>query len=100
MFDLARRPTLARLSCRVSLSRAYSTGPNESIIDLLQKCLKEEDSSPTRNAYKVRSFQVAIAAIHKHDKPIRSGQEAIELRGIGLGIANRIDFYLQGKEYV
>lgn len=99
MFDLARRPTLARLSCRVSLSRAYSTGPNESIIDLLQKCLKEEDSSPTRNAYKVRSFQVAIAAIHKHDKPIRSGQEAIELRGIGLGIANRIDFYLQGKEY-
>jgi hypothetical protein len=42
--------------------------------------LKEEDSSPTRNAYKVRSFQVAIAAIHEHDKPIRSGQEAIEVR--------------------
>src|SRR6266702_2111247 len=42
--------------------------------------LKEEDSSPTRNAYKVRSFQVAIAAIHGHDKPIRSGQEAIKVR--------------------
>ena len=80
--------------------------------------LKEEDSSPTRNAYKVRSFQVAMAAIYEHDKPIRSGQEAnkvclrvasslgtcghttFQLRGIGLGIANRIDFFLQGKEYV
>ena len=79
--------------------------------------LKEEDSSPTRNGYKVRSFQAAIAAIHEHDKPIRSGKEAIkvrtawsplnrttyctiQLRGIGLGIANRIDFFLQGKEYV
>ncbi|KAI0301229.1 hypothetical protein B0F90DRAFT_1628793, partial [Multifurca ochricompacta] len=51
------------------------------------------------NAYKVRSFQVAIAAILEHDKPIKSGQEAIKLRGIGLGIANRIDFFLQGKEY-
>ncbi|KAH9057523.1 hypothetical protein EDB87DRAFT_1686253 [Lactarius vividus] len=90
---------LARLSCRASLSRAYSSGPNQAIIDLLQRCLKEEDSSPTRNAYKVRSFQVALAAIHEHNKPICSGQEAIKLRGIGLGIANRIDFFLQGKEY-
>jgi hypothetical protein len=41
--------------------------------------LKEEDTSPTRNAYKVRSYQVALAAIYQHDKPIRSGQEAIEV---------------------
>ena len=41
--------------------------------------LKEEDSSPTRNKYKVRSFQVALAAIYEHDKPIRSGKEAIEV---------------------
>ena len=133
MFELARCSNLARLACRVSLSRVYSTAPNQPIIDVLQRCasrlgwryllahrspgLKEEDSSPTRNAYKVRSFQVAIAAIHKHDKPIRSGKEALkvrtacssldpfgshsfQLRGIGLGIANRIDFFLQGKEYV
>ncbi|KAH8984406.1 hypothetical protein EDB92DRAFT_2000020 [Lactarius akahatsu] len=99
MFKLARCSTLARLSCRASLSRAYSTAPNQAIIDLLQRCLKEENSSPTRNAYKVRSFQVALAAIYEHNKPIRSGQEAIKLRGIGLGIANRIDFFLQGKEY-
>ena len=64
-----------------SRSRTYSTHPNNAIIDLLTRCthpyygprddtrfrhclgLKEEDSSPTRNAYKVRSFQVAIAAI-------------------------------------
>lgn len=42
--------------------------------------LKEEDSSPKRNAYKVRSYQVALAAIHQHDKPIRSGQEATKVR--------------------
>lgn len=88
-----------RLPSRVSFSRAYSTRPNNAIIDLLQKCLKEENSSPTRNAYKVRSFQNAIATIYEHEKPIRSGKEASKLRGIGSGIANRIDFFLQGKEY-
>ncbi|KAH9172064.1 hypothetical protein EDB89DRAFT_1851657 [Lactarius sanguifluus] len=48
---------------------------------------------------KCAPFQVALAAIYEHNKPIRSGKEAIKLRGIGLGIANRIDFFLQGKEY-
>src|SRR6266702_5225799 len=38
MFDLARCSNLARLSCRVSVSRAYSTRPNRAIIDLLQRC--------------------------------------------------------------
>jgi DNA polymerase beta len=42
--------------------------------------MKEEDASPSRNGYKVRSFQVAIAAINDHKKPIRSGQEAIKVR--------------------
>jgi hypothetical protein len=42
--------------------------------------LKEEDSSPTRNKYKVRTFQNAIATIHEHDKPIRSGEEASKVR--------------------
>ncbi|KAI9443613.1 hypothetical protein H4582DRAFT_1209230 [Lactarius indigo] len=99
MFKLARCTNLTRLFCRASLSRVYSTGPNQAIIDLLQRCLKEEVSSPTRNAYKIRSFRVALVAICEHDKPIRSGKGAIKLRGIGLGIANRIDFFLQGKEY-
>ncbi|KAI0249051.1 hypothetical protein BJV78DRAFT_1378383 [Lactifluus subvellereus] len=94
-----RRLTPTPISCCLSRSRTYTTGHNKVIIDLLTRCLKEEDSSPTRNAYKIRSFQVAIAAVHEHDKPIRSGKEAIKLRGIGLGIANRIDFFLQGKEY-
>ncbi|KAI0286395.1 hypothetical protein BC826DRAFT_90814 [Russula brevipes] len=88
-----------RLSLARSRSRPYSTSPNKAIIDLLTRCLGEEDSSPKRNAYKVRSYQVAIAAINGHDKPIRSGQEAIKLRGIGFGMANRIDFFLQGKEH-
>ena len=75
-----------------SFSRAYSTHSNKGIIDLLQKCtsnsrphlsllivnqgLKEENSSPTRNQYKVRSFQNAIASIYEHNKPISSGKEA------------------------
>ncbi|KAH9983020.1 hypothetical protein BJV74DRAFT_55786 [Russula compacta] len=87
------------LFSRLSSSLSRSTHPNKAIIDLLTRCLKEEHSSPTRNSYKIRSFQLAIAAIHGHNSPIRSGKEAITLRGIGLGIANRIDFFLQGKEY-
>lgn len=91
----------SRLSSSFARSRSRtcstSTGPNKAIIDLLTRCirllqnsqddahtrlclgLKEEDSSLTRNAYKVRSYQVALAAIHQHDKPIRSGQEAIKV---------------------
>lgn len=42
--------------------------------------LNEEDSSPTRNAYKIRSYQVALAAVYQHDKPIRSGKEATKVR--------------------
>jgi hypothetical protein len=85
------------LSSGLSRSRNYSTERNKAIIDLLTKCeltpwcsnidvqypalsgLKEEDVSPTRNAYKIRSFEIAIAAIRGHDKPIHSGQEAIKV---------------------
>lgn len=88
-----------RLASVLSHSRSYSTAPNKAIIDLLTRCLKEEDSSPSRNGYKIRSFQSAIAAVYEHKKPIRSGQEAIKLRGIGHGIANRIEFFLQGNEH-
>lgn len=87
-----------RLVSLSSLSRSYSTGPNKAIIDLLARCmrasyhpqhdthlahrpgLQEEDSSPSRNAYKIRSFQSAIAAIHEHKKPICSGEDAIKVR--------------------
>jgi hypothetical protein len=47
---------------------------------IVQPGLKEENSSPTRNAYKVRSFQNAIATIYEHEKPIRSGKEASKVR--------------------
>lgn len=124
-----------RLAAALSHSRSYSTTPNKPIIDFLTRCnrashrsqydthlgrrpgLKEEDSSPSRNGYKTRSFRSAIAAIYEHKEPIRSGKEAIkvrplapstltplfmppQLRGVGLGIANRIEFFLQGKEDV
>lgn len=93
--------TRLTLSSSLSPSRSYSTsiGPNKAIIDLLTRCilfflenirrtifilvclgLNEEDSSPTRNAYKIRSYQVALAAIHQHDKPIHSGKEATKVR--------------------
>jgi hypothetical protein len=47
---------------------------------LLSLGLNTENSSPTRNGYKVRSYQVALAAIHQHDEPIRSGKDAIKVR--------------------
>ncbi|KAI9452760.1 hypothetical protein BJY52DRAFT_1214436 [Lactarius psammicola] len=94
--------SLSTLLSRVFFESLFDTSQSSHYRPLAEMCvvrLKEEDTSPTRNAYKIRSFQVAIAAIYEHNKPIRSGYEAIKLRGIGFGIANRIDFFLQGKEY-
>ncbi|KAI0039779.1 Nucleotidyltransferase [Auriscalpium vulgare] len=59
----------------------------------------DEESSPARNGYKVRSFQIAISALRQEKQKIASGQEAMKLRGIGVGIAERIDMHLAGKEY-
>ena len=95
MFLFTRRSS----SFARSHPKSYSTSAslNKKIIDLLTRCMrsyhnfqdnahtclclgmKEEDSSPTRNAYKVRSYQLAIAAIHQHGKSIHSGQEAIKV---------------------
>ncbi|KAA1469671.1 Nucleotidyltransferase [Dentipellis sp. KUC8613] len=61
--------------------------------------MKEEDASPLRNAYKVRSFQNAIKAIAQLDHDLASGADALKLNGIGSSIAFRIDLFLEGKEY-
>ncbi|KAI0312060.1 hypothetical protein OF83DRAFT_692087 [Amylostereum chailletii] len=91
-----------RLHLSQLYSRSYSrreNSPNAGIVDFLTRAQKEEDTSSERNAYKVRSFNLAIAAISQLDKPLLSGQEAMKLRGIGRGIAERIDLYLQGTDF-
>ncbi|KAI0064124.1 Nucleotidyltransferase [Artomyces pyxidatus] len=101
MFTRLLRSSL-RLSIPETSSRFYSTGTgahNDEIIALLNRCIQEEEASPTRNGYKIRSFLSAITAIRSYPRPIRSGQEAMKLKGIGFGIADRIDLHLSGKQY-
>jgi hypothetical protein len=76
--------------------------------------------SATRNVYKVRAFATAIKAISQLDRPIRTAAEAKsvshpssclgddlphdwacrQLKGVGVGIAKRIEAFLSGSEYV
>ncbi|KAI0031926.1 hypothetical protein K488DRAFT_36065, partial [Vararia minispora EC-137] len=51
------------------------------------------------NAYKVRSYLAAINAIRNAQQPITSGKDAAKLKGVGPGIAERVDIFLQGKDY-
>jgi hypothetical protein len=78
---------------------------------------EQEDTSPTRNAFKVRAFQSAIKVINQLDHPLRSVEEAksvripsepqhifalnmLQLKGVGPGITQRIELYLTGQNYV
>lgn len=67
---------------------------------MLSQSLEHEDSSPDRNVYKVRAFARAIEAIGALEEPVRNVAEVKKLKGVGVGISNRIDAFLSGKHHV
>lgn len=67
---------------------------------MLSQSLKQEDSSPDRNVYKVRAFARAIEAIGALEEPVLNVAEVKKLKGVGVGISNRIDAFLSGKDHV
>ncbi|KAF9643593.1 hypothetical protein BDM02DRAFT_3151454 [Thelephora ganbajun] len=78
--------------------RLYATRVNEDIINLLNKCVEEERVSPTKNAYKIRSFRAAAVAIGKLDSQVQRGDELKGVRGVGPGIRRRISTFLGNEE--
>ncbi|KAG1746034.1 uncharacterized protein EDB91DRAFT_1246158 [Suillus paluster] len=97
--SLFRATTL--LSRGSSLRKAFSTsnlGPNHDLLQMLSQNLEHENSSPNRNAYKVRAFARAIEAIGALGGACAES-DCIQLKGVGVGISNRIDAFLSGKEY-
>jgi DNA polymerase/3'-5' exonuclease PolX len=74
--------------------------PNKKIVELLTKLAVHitaenktisDKSEKTKNEFRLRSMWKAIQTIKEHQEEIRSGDEAKELKGIGKGIADRID---------
>ncbi|KAG2066693.1 Nucleotidyltransferase [Suillus decipiens] len=81
---------------------AFSTrnlGPNHDLLQMLSRNLEHEDSRPNRNSHKVRAFARAIEAIGALEEPVRDVAQVKKLKGVGIGISNRIDAFLSGKDY-
>lgn len=76
---------------------------NSKITDVLTKLVKQitdenksitDKKEKTKNEFRIRSMWKAINIIKDHDMLITSGDDAMQLKGIGEGIANRIDTIL------
>lgn len=66
---------------------------------MLSQNLEHENSCPNRNSYKVRAFARAIEVIGALQEPVRDVAQVKKLKGVGVGISNRIDAFLSGKDY-
>ena len=79
--------------------------------------MQEEKDSASSNSYKVRAYSKAISAIGQLPEQVRSVEQVrhassssphpllhsyvfLQLEGIGVRIAKRIDAYLSGTSYV
>ncbi|KAL0960788.1 hypothetical protein HGRIS_005809 [Hohenbuehelia grisea] len=68
--------------------------PNYAILEMLNSNMQDEVEGPSRNPYKVRAFETAIKSIAKLDYQIQSNGDAERLKGVGAGIARRINEFL------
>ncbi|KAH8114470.1 Nucleotidyltransferase [Phellopilus nigrolimitatus] len=74
-------------------------GPNIELIRRLTQEMEMEMQKEKSEAFKVRAFRRAIRVIDLLPEAIISGNEAININGVGEGIARRIDEYLNpGRE--
>jgi DNA polymerase beta len=76
------------------------TNLNQELTDVLEKLVeqikddnrKETDRKiKTSNNFRLKQLKQAIETIRNHPEEIESGEEAMKLKGIGKGIAKRID---------
>jgi len=71
-----------------------SESVNKQIVDNLLE-LAEYEKNVTRQRFKYVAYRKAAGVISKHPTPIRSGEEAQKLNGVGKKIAQKIDEFLQ-----
>ncbi|KAG2338457.1 Nucleotidyltransferase [Suillus weaverae] len=86
-------------SCSKTAFSTRNLGPNHDLLQMLSQNLEHENSCPDRNCYKVRAFARAIEAIGALEEPVRDVAEVKKLKGVGIGISNRIEAFLSGKDY-
>jgi DNA polymerase/3'-5' exonuclease PolX len=102
--EKSEKSTLVNLKLRKKADDEDSSNPNRKIIEVLMKLIKQiqaenksiaDKSEKTKNEFRVKSMFKAMMILKEHPKEIRSGEEAKELKGIGQGIADRIDEILE-----
>lgn len=95
-----KRPDLVDLRRRKKGSESSGEGVNSKIITILTKLVTQisnENKSETdasvkkKNQWRVRSIIKAIGVIKSYPGEIKSRKQALEIPGIGKGIADRID---------
>ena len=74
-------------------ARAAKTCPNQGIVDRLL-----ELGEMTSDFYKTAAYQRAAEVIRKLDYGVESGESLLNLKGIGKGIATKIDEYLEEQD--
>tara|TARA_R100001163_G_C5068366_1_gene208513 strand:+ start:5244 stop:6410 length:1167 start_codon:yes stop_codon:yes gene_type:complete len=80
------------------------TYPNKALVEVLNKLVKQiadENKSiadkdlKKKNQFRIKSFYRAIMILREHPEKITSGDQAKQLKGIGQGMADRIDEILE-----
>ncbi|OCH92627.1 Nucleotidyltransferase [Obba rivulosa] len=62
--------------------------------------MEKEEARDDRNPFKIKAFTSAIAVINRFDHRIESVKELGDVKGIGKGIAARIESFLSGEHEV
>ncbi|KAK2465714.1 hypothetical protein APHAL10511_002258 [Amanita phalloides] len=83
------------LSLRFQTYATTSVGPNAAIVELLKHERDAYSKELDADGYRIRAFSNAIKVIERLEKPITSAKDAMRLKGIGVGIADRIGNFLE-----
>ena len=69
---------------------------NNDIINMLKQLVEiTKGGTSATDKFRIKAFTTAIKAIENYDKPIKSGTDARKIPGVGKGIADRIDEFLE-----
>jgi len=95
-----KKPGMIDLRLKKKADEEDNQRVNQKIIDGLTDLVKQvtaenktisDKSLKTKNEFRIRSMWKAISIIKDHPDKITSGEQAKELKGIGQGLADRID---------
>ena len=72
---------------------------NQHLIMWLEKILEDYESNPKKTTYQKRAISNGIYSIKNHDKEITSKKDAIQIKGIGKSLSEKIEVILKTGEY-